>query len=127
MHFLSPNNMQIIIRHINENAKEKGIFIDTINGGKEHVHCTISLGSDQTISKVIQLIKGESSRWINKQNLFRGMFEWADEYYAVSVSESEIQKVRTYINNQEEHHHSKTWNEECEELLLKYGFKKILG
>jgi len=45
----------------------------------------------------MQLIKGESSFWINKNNLTKTNFEWADEYYAVSISESHINKVRDYI------------------------------
>ncbi|MDY7393960.1 IS200/IS605 family transposase [Aureibaculum sp. 2210JD6-5] len=90
--------------HIRENAKEKGIFIDFINGYSDHCHCLVSLGRDQTIQKVMQLIKGESSFWINKQNLTKKKFQWQDEYFAVSVSESMIDKVRNYIKNQEIHH-----------------------
>ena len=55
--------------HIKENAKEKGIFIDFINGYSDHCHCLISLTVDQTIQKTMQLIKGESSFWINKNKL----------------------------------------------------------
>jgi len=125
--FLNPANKKEILNHIRENSKAKGIYIDFINGDKEHVHCTISLGLDQTIMKVMQLIKGESSNWINKSNLVTGKFEWADEYYAVSVSESAMPKVREYIKNQEEHHRVRTWEEECDEFMIKYGFKKMKG
>jgi putative transposase len=55
-------------KHIKENATEKGIFIDMINGYSDHCHCLISLRSDLNIEKVIQLIKSESSHWINKNN-----------------------------------------------------------
>lgn len=54
--------------HIRANARQKGIFIDFINGHEDHCHCLISLGPDQTIQKTMQLIKGESSFWMNKQN-----------------------------------------------------------
>ena len=90
--------------HIKENAKQKEIFIDTINGHQEHCHCLISLGLNQTMSKTMQLLKGESSYWVNKHNLCKQKFEWQDEYFAVSVSESIIAKVREYIKNQEDHH-----------------------
>ena len=112
-------------KHILENAKEKGIFIDFINGYEEHCHCLISLGIDQTIEKNMQLIKGESSFWINKNKLTEDKFEWQDEYYAVSVSESMLDRVRNYIKNQEEHHTRKTFEEEIDELILKYGFTKF--
>lgn len=109
-------------QHIKLNAVEKGIFIDTVNGYTDHCHCLISLGIEQNISKVIQLIKGESSHWINKQNLCETKFEWQDEYFAVSVSESIVQQVRAYINKQEEHHQLKTFQQEYEEFISKYGF-----
>lgn len=108
--------------HIRENGKKKGIFIDCINGYNNHCHCLISLGSEQTISKVMQLIKGESSFWINKNNLCKGKFEWQDEYFAVSVSESILNRVRNYIRNQEKQHRLKTFKEEYDEFLEKFGF-----
>ena len=113
-----------LLGHIRENAKSKNIYIDFINCEPEHVHLTLSLGSDQTISKVAQLIKGESSNWINKNKLLRGHFEWQDEYIAISVSESQINKVREYIKNQEEHHRRKNFTEEYDEFIQKYGFRK---
>ena len=125
--FLTNENKWDILNHIRENAKLKGIFIDYINGHKEHIHCTISLNADETLSKTVQLIKGESSYWINKNAFVKGKFEWADEYSAVSVSESQISKVREYIKNQDVHHKKKTWEEECDEFMKKYGFKKSEG
>jgi putative transposase len=71
------------------------------------------------------LIKGESAFWINKQKLTNQYFEWQDEYFAVSVSESQIETVRNYIKNQEVHHTKKTWNDEYEELILRHGFVKM--
>ena len=115
-----------LLDHIRENAKTKNIYIDFINCEPEHIHTTISLGSDQSISKVAQLIKGESSNWINKNKLLPGHFEWQDEYIAVSVSESQINIVREYIKNQEEHHRKKSFVEEYEEFISKYEFIKKL-
>jgi REP element-mobilizing transposase RayT len=72
----------------------------------------------------MQLIKGESSFWINKNQLTKEKFEWQDEYFAFSVSESVIDKVRDYIKNQEEHHKRKTFEEECDEIFTKFGLNK---
>ena len=94
-------------KHIIENCKEKEIFLQAINGYTDHLHCLISLGREQSISKVAQLIKGESSFWINKNNLVPEKFMWQDDYYANSVSESKVKMVQNYIRNQEAHH-SKT-------------------
>lgn len=134
--------------HIRENAKEKGIHIDFINGYKEHCHCLVSLGVDQTIQKVMQLIKGESSFWINKEGILSELspvsaelppafelplvlaggkekFQWQEEYFAVSVSESILDKVRNYIKNQEQHHSKKSFDEEYEDFINKFGFQKF--
>src|SRR3989304_1967381 len=125
--FLTKENKWKIIDHIKENAKEKDIYIDFINGDKDHMHCIISLNQNQNISKVMQLIKGESSFWINKNKITKTKFEWADEYFAVSISESHLNRVREYIKNQEEHHRKKSWEEECNEFIKKYGFERMRG
>jgi putative transposase len=108
--------------HIKDNAQKKGIFIDFVNGYSQHCHCLVSLGIDQTIQKTIQMIKGESSFWINKEGLTKYKFEWQDEYYAVSVSESMIEKVRNYIKNQELHHSTHSYDDEIDNLIDKHGF-----
>ena len=60
-HLDSIEKCKKVWNHIKENAKEKGIYIDFINGFSDHCHCLVSLGVEQNIKKVIQLIKGESS------------------------------------------------------------------
>ncbi|MFM2385872.1 MAG: hypothetical protein RL660_629 [Bacteroidota bacterium] len=123
--FLNTKELRYKVwQHIRENAKQKGIFIDFVNGYSDHCHCLVSMGLDQTIQKVMQLIKGESSFWINKNKLTAQKFEWQDEYYAVSVSESILDKVRLYIKNQESHHSKKTYQQEYDEFIGLYGFSK---
>ncbi len=55
----------LLLEHIKENSKSKDIFIDCINCMSDHIHLLISLGREQTISKVVMLLKGESSNWVN--------------------------------------------------------------
>ncbi len=125
--FLNVQNKKIFLAHIRENAENKNIYIDFINGHTEHVHTLISLNKDQSIAAVMQMIKGESSHWINKAGILKTKFEWADKYFVVSVGESQLNRVRNYIKNQEEHHRIKTWIEECNEFMDKYGFSKLKG
>jgi REP element-mobilizing transposase RayT len=112
----------LLLAHIKENSVKKEIYIDSMNCVEDHIHMLISLGRDQTISKVTQLIKGESSFWVNAQSIINGKFEWQDEYIALSVSESAIEKVRKYIANQEEHHLKKSFADEYDEFLSVHGF-----
>ncbi len=113
----------LLLEHIQSNANKKGIYIDSVNCVSDHIHFLISPGSDQSVSKIVQLIKGESSHWVNKNKLLKVKFEWQDEYIAVSVSKSILGKVREYIAIQEEHHRQKSYTEEVEEFRNKYGFK----
>ncbi len=110
---------------IKENAIKKEIFIDFVNGYSEHCHCLVSLGAEQTISQIMQLIKGESAFWFNQQNYIYEKLQWQDEYYAMSVSQSAIERVRNYIKNQGKHHKKKTFQEEHIEIIEKYGFQKF--
>jgi putative transposase len=124
---LTQETRRDIFNHIRENAEKKSIYIDFINGHLEHIHCLISLGKGQNIDKILMLLKGESSYWINKNKIFRGKFEWQDEYFAVSVSESAVNKVRDYIKNQENHHKKKSFNDEYREFMRKYKFNAFVS
>jgi REP element-mobilizing transposase RayT len=124
---LSKEIRNSLFEHIRENAQSKDIHIDFINGYLEHIHCIISLKSGQNIDRILMLLKGESSHWINKNKLTKTKFAWQDEYFAVSVSESAINKVRDYIKNQEEHHRKKSFMEEYDELMKSYGFDKFVS
>ena len=99
--YLTTEVRQKVFGHIRDNARAKNIHIDSMNGHVDHVHCLVSLGTDQTIEKIMQLIKAESSFWINKSDLGKTKFGWQDEYFAVSVSEANVPAVRKYIVNQE--------------------------
>jgi putative transposase len=116
----------LLFHHIKENAREKKIFIDKINGYYEHVHCLVSLGSDQTLKEIAQLIKGESSFWFNNRSGFNTTrLDWQDEYFVVSVSPSKLNAVRAYIDNQVVHHQKASFEEEYQEMMKKYGFEKF--
>ena len=116
-----------VFQHIKKNADEKDIWLDCVNGWHEHAHCLISLGKEQTISKVAQLIKGEPSFWINQNKLIEKKFVWQDDYWAVGVSESRLQSVRNYIHSQEGHHTKRSFTDEVNEFMEKYGWSFIKG
>lgn len=108
-----------ISSHLNEYSKSKNIYMKTNYVNADHVHCLIDLPTNKNVEETLQLLKGESSSWINKQ--ITSKFSWAKGYAALSVSESNLGKVVKYIANQEEHHHTKSFTEEYEEFLKLYG------
>lgn len=123
--FLSSKEIRTQVwKHIKDNSIAKGIYIDTINGFSDHCHCLVSLGVNQNIQQIMQLIKGESSFWINKEKLTKEKFEWQDEYFVASVSESLIERTRNYIKGQENHHEKVSFQHEYKDFLEKCGFQK---
>ena len=112
----------VVFRHMAENCEQKKIFLQAINGYEEHVHALMALGSAQSIAKVVQQLKGESALWINRQNLVPEKFNWQDDYFAVSVSESQLEAVMKYIKNQEAHHRRKSFIEEAEAFNRRFGY-----
>lgn len=123
--FLQDGVRTRVFEHIRENTNKKRIHIDFLNGWLEHVHCLISLGTDQTLEQLMKLIKGESSFWINKNQLTKAKFAWQDEYFVASVSESNIQSVRRYIARQELHHSKVPFDREFDDLLRRAGFQRF--
>ena len=121
--FLIDEIRSKVTDHIRENCRAKEIYLDSINGYVDHLHCLFGLNATMSLSKAMQLIKGDSAFWINKNKLIRHKFEWADEYFAVSVSESMLSRVRTYIENQEEHHKKISFELEYQKFISKYGFR----
>ena len=105
---------------------KRGIFIDHINGYYQHLHALISLGGKQDISDVMQLIKGESSFWINKNRLTRLKFEWQDDFYSVSIGMPQLETLRQYIRNQPAHHTKVSFEEELEKIIEEYKVQKRL-
>lgn len=119
--FLQSRILPLLLHHIVPNTKSKGIKIIRVNGSVDHLHFLYRLDKEMTVSKTIQLIKGESSFWVNKEKLTQKKFEWADEYFAISVSPSGLENVIRYIDHQQKHHKQHTFEEEYEALLKSIG------
>jgi len=106
-----------LFKHIKENATKNGICLDIINGVEDHIHCLIRLKTTQTVAEVIQLIKGESSHWINKNIIFVEPFQWQEGYGVFSINRDDVMNVRKYIYNQVEHHKEMSYTVELKKLV----------
>ncbi len=91
-----------------------------INGMPDHVHVFFGMLPTQSLSDLLQDIKGGSSKWINKNKFINGHFEWQEGYGAFSYSKSHVDQVISYIRNQEEHHRKQTFLEEYKDFLEKF-------
>jgi len=91
-----------------------------INGMPNHIHILLSIKPDIAISDLMRDIKASSSKWINEKKFVLGKFQWQEGYGAFSYSQSQIDNVIKYIDNQKEHHSKTTFKEEYLELLQKF-------
>ena len=100
-------------------AKNHGMHAVAVGGIDDHVHALINVGSSYGIAKAVQILKANSSRWMNEHPGVR--FAWQEGYFACSVSRSQTATVRKYIANQKEHHRKMDSAKEFELLLRKHG------
>jgi len=115
--FLQNGIRQLLFEHIRENAANKNIHLEAVGGYTDHVHVLICMNAEDELSRIVQLIKGESSYWINKTKLIQDRFAWQTDYYAQRVQGSAVFAVIGYIGSQESHHKRKSFNEEYRELI----------
>lgn len=91
-----------------------------INGMPDHVHILFGLRPSQSVSDLLQDVKGCSSKWINEKKLVRGRFSWQEGYGAFSYSKTDLPNLIRYINNQAIHHRRKTFIKEYHEMLKEF-------
>lgn len=99
----------------------------------DHIHILIGMRPSQSLSDLMQDIKGSSSRWINENRFLSTRFSWQEGYGAFSHSKSHVNRVIQYIKNQEKHHQQKTFINEFKDILdqfkveydEKYIFKSL--
>ncbi len=91
-----------------------------VGGVADHVHLLMSLTTTISVAKAIQLVKGNSSKWVHETFPQQRGFEWQRGYAAFSVSVSHITQTMKYIRNQTDHHRAKTFMEEYLSFLKKH-------
>ncbi len=98
-------------------VQNNGHKLLAINGMPDHIHILFGMRPLQSVSDLLQDIKGDSSKWINQNKLVKGKFSWQEGYGAFSYGKSQISDIATYIQNQEKHHKKRTFREEYLEFL----------
>jgi len=93
-----------------------------IGGVADHVHMLVSLPPTLSVAKALQLLKGNSSKWIHETFPKMPSFEWQQGYGAFSIGVSGIDATASYIRNQTEHHRTRSFREELVAMLRKHGF-----
>lgn len=110
-----------LFKYITGIVTNEGQKLIAINGMPDHVHILIGLKPNKALSDLVRDIKANSSRFINEKAWINGKFEWQTGFGAFTYSHSQLTNVFNYIQNQEEHHKSKTFKEEYVEFLKLYN------
>ena len=93
-----------------------------IGGASDHVHVLLSLPATLSVAKAIQLLKGNSSKWVRETFPKMHSFAWQEGYGAFSVGVSGADGTMAYIRNQADHHRTRSFRDEFVAMLKKHGF-----
>lgn len=91
-----------------------------VNGVADHVHCFFGLKPVIAVAELMKTVKAKSSKYINDHSLTSNRFEWQEGYGVFSYSQSQVDKVYHYIQNQEAHHQKQTFRDEYIAFLKKF-------
>jgi putative transposase len=99
---------------------EGGILLD-VGGMPDHLHLVARFRPDRSVAEMVRLIKANSSKWINERFGGAGRFAWQSGYGAFSVSQSQLEALQEYVRHQEEHHRTRSFQDEYREFLSRHG------
>ena len=91
-----------------------------IGGIPDHVHLVTRFRSEPSVATMIKTLKAKSSKWVNQEREGRSGFAWQTGYGAFTISPSQLKKVISYVQTQEEHHSKTTFKEEYIKLLQRH-------
>lgn len=100
-------------------AKQRKVPILKVNGTDDHLHILLNLHPDIALSKLMKELKAYSTSWVKKQGF--DQFSWQQGYGGFSCSKSHLEKLIKYIENQKVHHQHKSFDQEIDDLNLKWG------
>ena len=109
-----------LYKYITGIVQKHGHKLLIINGRPDHLHMLVGMRPIQSLSDLIQDVKGNSSKWINQKRLVKGKFSWQEGFGAFSYSKSQLPQVIKYIERQDEHHSRKTFLQEYQQMLKNF-------
>lgn len=107
--------------YIYNSAKDHEIQVLAVGGTQDHLHVLVMMPPKFPVSKAVQIIKGSSSRWLNKYHFDDYKFRWQRGYGAFSINKSLLPKTINYIQNQKDHHTDISFQDEFTSFLEKHN------
>jgi REP element-mobilizing transposase RayT len=141
-----PQSLSYLLTHIVFSTKDRAPFLDAtvrpalhaylatvarnadcecfrVGGVADHVHLAVRLSRTITMAQLIEELKTSSSKWLKTQSPAFAAFAWQRGYGAFSVGPSDLNALLHYIDNQEEHHKTRNFQDEYRAFLMKYGIE----
>ena len=118
---ISPDTRPKLHAYLATVARNIGCEAYRVGGVADHVHLAIRLSRTVTIADLVQDLKTASSKWVKTQSPDLSAFSWQRGYGCFSVGPSDLEPLRTYIDDQEKHHETRTFQDEFRMFLKKYG------
>jgi putative transposase len=125
--FITPELQARLWPYLGGIARENKMKAIAIGGMADHIHALISLPTTLAIAKAVQLLKGNSSKWIHDTFREHREFEWQEGYGSFSIGVSGVEQTVKYIESQAEHHRKQTFTEELQVFLKKHGMEYVEG
>ncbi len=121
--WLDPDMRPRLFPYLGGLIREEGGIALIVNGVADHVHLLVKLRPDRAVADVLRALKAGSSFWVHKTFLNHDHFAWQTGYGAFTVSQSQVETVRSYIQRQEEHHRTRPFRDEFAALLRAHGMQ----
>jgi putative transposase len=123
--FLKPDLQQRLWPYLGGIARENKMKALVVGGVVDHVHVLLSVPATLSVAKSIQLLKGNSSKWIHDTFKEHRGFEWQEGYGAFSIGVSGVEDTMKYIQSQTEHHRKTSFQDELAVFLKKHGMEYV--
>ncbi len=117
---IRPEIEDELFAYIGGIIKENSSVPIKINGTENHIHILTTMSKNIALAKFVEEIKRNSSRWIKTKGEAYYQFAWQGGYAGYSVSQSVVERVEKYIENQKEHHKVQTFQQEYVQFLKEY-------
>ena len=120
---ITPELQERLYPYLGGIAREHKMKALSIGGVEDHVHVLLSIPSTLPTAKAVQLLKGNSSKWIHETFPDQRLFKWQEGYGAFSIAVSGVEDTIGYIQSQKEHHKVHSFKDELISFLDKHGIQ----
>ena len=119
--FITPETRPKLHSYLASVARNAGCEAFRVGGVADHVHLAVRLARTMTIADLVETLKTSSSKWLKPQSPDLATFAWQRGYSCFSVGPSDVEALNKYIDDQEKHHQTRSFQDEFRMFLKKYG------